>query len=336
MCVSVRFNHCDNPTRSSPRLSRTCRRQTAFLFGPVCSFAAFHLQELLEQQPAFHRGDLATALRSAYLMVDELLRQESCQEELLFLATHTLAQLQKQKLQQQPKRTRLASPPAAQASRVRGAVSPSTEGFSNSLCQTASRGGGGGLRAQLSALTHHWSRTHHSPKQQGCASQPPEEGAIVERLSSSSAESASVDGGDSGCGGAPEQASSSRRVSGHLEPGGDGGATAARGGGLRSLGKGGGSGGVSALSSSPFPSSSAATNSNSQQQTPPPGRISRRGVLASLVDVAVKFLTFGKGFPARGAGASVASQGNNAGGQAVRSLARAAGCTALTVCVTVS
>ncbi|KAL8449934.1 hypothetical protein Emag_003495 [Eimeria magna] len=56
-------------------------------------FAAAHLQALLDVQPAFHRGEFAAALRTAYLQIDDLLRQEVAQDELLYLTTHTPHQL---------------------------------------------------------------------------------------------------------------------------------------------------------------------------------------------------------------------------------------------------
>ncbi|KAL8426113.1 hypothetical protein Efla_000105 [Eimeria flavescens] len=63
----------------------------------VSRFAAAHLQALLETQPSFHKGDFAAALRGAYLQIDELLRQDAAQDELLYLTTHTPYQLQQHK-----------------------------------------------------------------------------------------------------------------------------------------------------------------------------------------------------------------------------------------------
>ncbi|KAL8274400.1 hypothetical protein Esti_001722 [Eimeria stiedai] len=67
----------------------------------VSRFAAAHLQALLDVQPAFHRGEFAAALRAAYLQIDDLLRQEVAQDELLFLTTHTPHQLLLHKQMQQ-------------------------------------------------------------------------------------------------------------------------------------------------------------------------------------------------------------------------------------------
>ncbi|XP_026193261.1 protein phosphatase 1G [Cyclospora cayetanensis] len=67
----------------------------------VSRFAALHLRSLLDAQPAFHKGDFSTALRTAYLRIDELLREESSQEELLYLSSHTPHELLLHRQQQQ-------------------------------------------------------------------------------------------------------------------------------------------------------------------------------------------------------------------------------------------
>ncbi|CDJ35786.1 protein phosphatase 2C, putative [Eimeria mitis] len=69
----------------------------------VSRFAAAHMRPLLESLSSFHRGDLSTALRSAYLRIDDLLREESSQDDLMYLTSHSPLQLlqHKQQLQQE-------------------------------------------------------------------------------------------------------------------------------------------------------------------------------------------------------------------------------------------
>ncbi|OEH78617.1 protein phosphatase [Cyclospora cayetanensis] len=55
----------------------------------VSRFAALHLRSLLDAQPAFHKGDFSTALRTAYLRIDELLRFSDAPEVLRGTAQHS-------------------------------------------------------------------------------------------------------------------------------------------------------------------------------------------------------------------------------------------------------